>query len=126
VETAAWDAFAKASEAPLVELLGGEPRAIPAYASLRSMRPAAAAAEALRRVRALDEEGLAWIEEPTLAEDYAGHATIAAAARTPIQLGESWWGPGDMEKSIAAGASDHVTLDAMRLEPAHPAACARG
>jgi mandelate racemase len=168
VEMAAWDACAKARGVPLVELLGGEPRPIPAYASLRSMRPGAAAQEAgeaishgftavklkvgggtlaqdleaihavreaigeqaelmvdynqslsveeaLRRVRALDEEGLAWIEEPTRAEDYAGHATIAAAARTPIQLGENWWGPSDMDKSIAANASDHVTLDVMKL-----------
>lgn len=71
--------------------------------------------EALERVRALDGEGLAWIEEPTRADDYRGHATIAAAARTPIQLGENWWGPEDMEKSVAAGASDHVTLDVMKL-----------
>jgi mandelate racemase len=70
---------------------------------------------ALERVPALDDERLTWIEEPTRADDYRGHATIAAAARTPIQLGESWWGPEDMEKSIAAGASDHVTFDVMKL-----------
>ncbi len=71
--------------------------------------------QALERVRALDGEGLAWIEEPTRADDYVGHAAIAAAARTQVQLGESWWGPEDMEKSVAAGASDHVTLDVMKL-----------
>jgi mandelate racemase len=71
--------------------------------------------EALDRVRALDSDGLHWIEEPTRADDYQGHARIAAAARTAIQLGENWWGPHEMEKSIAARASDHVTLDAMKL-----------
>jgi mandelate racemase len=71
--------------------------------------------EALERARALDDEGVHWIEEPTRADDYAGHARIAAAARTPIQLGESWWGVHDMEKSVAARASDHVTLDAMKI-----------
>jgi mandelate racemase len=71
--------------------------------------------EALARVPALDEKGLTWIEEPTRADDYRGHARIAAAARTAIQLGENGWGVGDMEKSIAAGASDHVTLDVMKL-----------
>jgi mandelate racemase len=164
VDMALWDAVAKARGVPLVTALGGEPRPIPAYASLRSMRPESAAAEAeellargftglklkvaagaeldaiaavravagdvdlmvdynqsltvdaaLERVRVLDGEGLAWIEEPTRGDDFAGHARIAAAARTPIQLGESWWGTYDMEKSIAAGASDHVTLDAMKI-----------
>jgi mandelate racemase len=72
-------------------------------------------AEALVRVRMLDEEGLYWIEEPTRADDFEGHALIAAAATTPIQLGENWWGPHDMEKSIASRASDHATLDVMKL-----------
>ncbi len=31
-------------------------------------------AEAIRRIQALDDEGLYWIEEPTLADDYAGYA----------------------------------------------------
>jgi mandelate racemase len=30
--------------------------------------------EALERVRVLDREGIAWIEEPTRADDYSGHA----------------------------------------------------
>jgi mandelate racemase len=71
--------------------------------------------EALARVRALDEQGLHWIEEPTRADDFAGHARIAAAADTAIQLGENWWGPHDMEKSVDARASDHAMLDAMRI-----------
>jgi mandelate racemase len=73
------------------------------------------APEALDRIRGLDDEGLVWIEEPTRADDYRGHAEIAAAARTPIQLGENWWGPADMENAIAAGACDHATLDVMKL-----------
>ena len=31
-------------------------------------------AEAVERLRVLDDEGLTWVEEPTLAHDYAGHA----------------------------------------------------
>jgi mandelate racemase len=71
--------------------------------------------EALDRLAWLDELGLYWIEEPTRADDYAGHARIAAMAETPIQLGENWWGPHDMEKSLVAGASDHVMLDAQKI-----------
>lgn len=168
IDMALWDALAKASGVPLVTLLGGAPKPIPAYASLRTMSPAGAAAEAeelvalgfdaikvkigrddlaadletirsvraaiglharlmvdynqslsvdeaIERARALDREGLYWIEEPTRADDFAGHARIAAAAETPIQLGENWWGPHDMEKSLAAHASDHVMLDVMKL-----------
>jgi mandelate racemase len=71
--------------------------------------------EAILRGRMLDDEGLYWIEEPTRADDFAGHARIAAAARTPIQLGENWWGAHDMEKSVAAAASDHAMFDAMKI-----------
>jgi mandelate racemase len=71
--------------------------------------------EAIERARALDHEGLYWIEEPTRADDFAGHARIAESAATPVQLGENWWGPDDMAKSIAARASDHVMLDVMKI-----------
>ncbi|BCJ47376.1 mandelate racemase [Actinoplanes ianthinogenes] len=71
--------------------------------------------EAIERVRALDHENLYWIEEPTRAEDFAGHARIAEAAVTPIQLGENWWGARDLAKSIAVRASDHVMLDVMKI-----------
>jgi mandelate racemase len=165
IDMALWDARARAAGVPLVTLLGGKPRPIPAYASLRTMDPTSAAAEAeewlgrgftalklkvgpsgdldairavrsaagdrvrlmvdynqslgvpdaLDRVRALDELGLHWIEEPTRADDYAGHARIAEAADTPIQLGENWWGSHDLEKSIAAAASDHAMFNVMRI-----------
>ncbi len=71
--------------------------------------------EAIRRIRLLDEEGLHWIEEPTIAEDFAGHAKIAEAASTPIQIGENWWGVADMAKSVAGAASDLAMLDAMKI-----------
>jgi mandelate racemase len=71
--------------------------------------------EAIRRGRVLDEEGVGWIEEPTTADDFAGHARIAREVATPIQLGENWWGTHDMAKSLAAGASDEVMVDAMKI-----------
>jgi mandelate racemase len=71
--------------------------------------------EAIARARALDSAGLVWIEEPTTADDYDGHARIAAAADTPIQIGENMWGPTDLAKAIAAGASDHIMLDVMKI-----------
>jgi mandelate racemase len=71
--------------------------------------------EACDRLRALDEEGLTWIEEPTRADDFAGHAHIAAATKTAIQLGENCWGPHDIAKAIEANACDHLMFDAMKI-----------
>lgn len=72
-------------------------------------------AEAIKRVQALDNEGLYWIEEPTRADDFPGHAQIRRKAGMAIQLGENWWGPHDMAKSVAAGASDYAMPDAGRI-----------
>lgn len=72
-------------------------------------------AEASRRATALEEEGLYWIEEPTRADDYSGHAQIRRDTKTPIQIGENWWGPHDAAKSLEAGASDYVMPDAMKI-----------
>jgi mandelate racemase len=71
--------------------------------------------EAIKRIKALDDEGLYWIEEPTLADDYAGHARIRSKAKTSIQIGENWWGPHEMAKCAAAGASDFGMPDAMKI-----------
>lgn len=71
--------------------------------------------EAIQRLRVLDGEGLTWVEEPTLAHDYAGHAFIAREAKTPIQCGENWWGTLDMQHAIDAQASDFMMPDAMKI-----------
>ena len=71
--------------------------------------------EAVKRLRVLDAEGLTWVEEPTLAHDYAGHAQIARESRTPIQSGENWWGTTDLKHAIEAHASDFVMPDIMKI-----------
>ena len=70
--------------------------------------------QATQRLARLDAEGLAWVEEPVLAEDYAGMAAVARAAHTPIQAGENWWGPLEFSKAIAAGATDCLMPDVMK------------
>ena len=72
-------------------------------------------AEAVKRIRALDEFALTWVEEPTLAHDYAGHARIAKEVETPIQCGENWWGPLDLRQAVEAGASDVVMPEVMKI-----------
>jgi mandelate racemase len=71
-------------------------------------------AEAVERLRHVDDLGLTWIEEPTLAHDFEGHARIARETRTPIQCGENWWGPLDFRRAIDAHASDFVMLEVMK------------
>src|SRR5712691_4234519 len=72
-------------------------------------------AEAVQRLRVLDDEGLTWVEEPTLAHDYIGHAMIAREAKTPIQCGENWWGALDMQHAIDTHASDFMMPDVMKI-----------
>jgi mandelate racemase len=71
--------------------------------------------EAGRRAARLERFDLTWIEEPVAAEDLQGHARVRSASRIPIQTGENWWFPRDMQKAIAAAASDFVMLDAMKI-----------
>ena len=72
-------------------------------------------AEACRRIERLQEFDLHWVEEPVAAEDLQGHARVRAASRTPVQTGENWWFPRDMQKAITAGASDFVMPDIMKI-----------
>jgi mandelate racemase len=72
-------------------------------------------ADAIRRCHMLDGEGLLWIEEPVRHDDYAGFARIAAATRTPIQIGENFDGAFAMQIALAHRASDFVMPDVQRI-----------
>src|SRR5581483_4009338 len=48
------------------------------------------APEAIRRAQALEAEEIYWIEEPVLADDFAGHAEVRAKTSIAIQTGENW------------------------------------
>jgi mandelate racemase len=71
--------------------------------------------EAIRRGRALDGEGIAWIEEPVRADDFQGAAAVAAQVSTPIQIGENFNGPYEMELALSLGASDLVMPDPQQI-----------
>jgi len=169
-DVACWDALALAAGKPLVALLGGKGRPIPAYNSngLGLMAPSAAAdeaekllergfravklrlgnttleadlaalravrkrlpddvklmvdfnqaltlEEALRRGRAIDGEGIFWIEEPIRHDDYRGCAALARELATPVQIGENFSLPGQMAEALAAGACDCVMPDLERI-----------
>jgi mandelate racemase len=76
---------------------------------------ALAPVEAVRRGRALDGEGVYWIEEPIRHDDYAGSAWVARELATPVQIGENFDGVPAMEKALAARASDYVMPDLGRI-----------
>ena len=60
--------------------------------------------DAIERGRMLEDEGLAWIEEPIRHDDYAGCARIAAALRTPVQIGENLLNTFELIKALDARA----------------------
>jgi mandelate racemase len=72
--------------------------------------------EAMIRGAALDTAGgLAWIEEPIRADDFTGAQQLAYHWNTPLMLGESFWGPGEMMSALATRACDRVMPDLMRI-----------
>ncbi|MCX7312346.1 MAG: mandelate racemase [Alphaproteobacteria bacterium] len=169
-DIACWDALAVAADTPLVRLLGGEPRRIPAYNSCGlGLMPADALAdeagkllergfravklrlgyptlaedmaavhavkqripadvalmvdynqalsveEAVVRGRALDREGIAWLEEPIRHDDYNGAALLRRELSVSVQIGENFSLAAGMEKALDANACDLVMPDLERI-----------
>jgi mandelate racemase len=72
-------------------------------------------AEASRRIARLAPYDLHWIEEPVAAENLAGHAEVRETSPISIQSGENWWFPRGFAEAIAAGASDFIMPDLMKV-----------
>jgi len=72
-------------------------------------------AEALHRCHMIDDLGLAWIEEPIVYDDLDGHARLAAELKTPLQIGENFYGPRELLKALQRKACDLVMPDFMRI-----------
>jgi len=71
--------------------------------------------EALRRLRALAAEGIAWLEEPIRHDDLEGNAKISAASTIPLQLGENFNGVEAMAAALRAQACRLVMPDLARI-----------
>src|SRR5467141_2258904 len=72
-------------------------------------------AQALERGRALDQEGIYWLEEPIRHDDYAGYATLVRELKTPIQIGENFSESSAMAAALAAGADEYVMANLERI-----------
>jgi mandelate racemase len=71
--------------------------------------------DALRRCHALDEQGLYWLEEPIAYTNLSGCAQLARELKTPIQIGENFYGPRALYDAIRFEACDYVMPDLMRI-----------
>ena len=71
--------------------------------------------EALGRCRAIDGEGIYWIEEPIRHDDFRGCAELARELSTPVQIGENFSLPEQMAEALATGACDFVMPDLERI-----------
>jgi mandelate racemase len=71
--------------------------------------------EALERCHAIDDLGLAWIEEPIVYDNLEGCARLAADLKTPVQLGENFYGPRALYTALQMKACDYVMPDFMRI-----------
>ena len=71
--------------------------------------------DALHRCHALDDQGLYWFEEPTTYNNLEGYAQLTRELRTPVQLGENFWGPRELFRAIEMRAGDYVMPDFMRI-----------
>lgn len=71
--------------------------------------------DAIRRCHALDGLGLYWFEEPTTYNNLEGYAQLARELRTPLQLGENFYGPRELYRAITMHAGDYMMPDMMRI-----------
>ena len=71
--------------------------------------------EALQRCHAIDDFGLDWLEEPIVYDNLDGYVRLAAELKTPIQIGENFYGPRDLHQAVHRKACDYVMPDFMRI-----------
>jgi mandelate racemase len=71
--------------------------------------------DALVRCHALDDQELYWFEEPIAYDNLPGYIQLTRELKTPVQLGENFYGPRSLYHAILAGAGDYVMPDLMRI-----------
>ena len=71
--------------------------------------------EALKRCHMIDDLDLEWIEEPIVYDNLDGYMQLTAELKTPIQLGENFYGPRDLYRALQSKACDYVMPDFMRI-----------
>ena len=65
--------------------------------------------------RRLEDLGLTWLEDVTVADDFAGLARISDALATPVAGGEYVWGIAPFRHMLEARSVDIVMIDLVRV-----------
>jgi L-alanine-DL-glutamate epimerase-like enolase superfamily enzyme len=65
--------------------------------------------------RRLEEFNLGWLEDVTMADDFAGLARVAAALSTPVTGGEYLWGITPFRHMLESHSVDIVMIDLVRV-----------
>jgi len=65
--------------------------------------------------RRLEDLNLAWLEDVTIADDFAGLARVTAALKTPITGGEYLWGITPFRQMLERHSVDIVMIDLVRV-----------
>ncbi|HZL32015.1 MAG TPA: mandelate racemase/muconate lactonizing enzyme family protein [Pseudolabrys sp.] len=63
----------------------------------------------------IEDVGLGWIEDPSVANDYQGLAQIAAALSTPVCAGEYVWGIEPFRQLMTHRSVDIAMIDLLRV-----------
>jgi len=71
---------------------------------------------AIRRAKAFEEMGVAWLEEPMGNDDPKGYAALRAASSIRIAYGERESTPSAVKKIVDTGTVDVIGLDPGRIE----------
>jgi L-alanine-DL-glutamate epimerase-like enolase superfamily enzyme len=71
---------------------------------------------AVRRARAFEERGVAWLEEPLGNDDPEGYLALRAASGIRIAYGEREWNAIGVQRIIKTGTVDVIGLDPGRVE----------
>ncbi|MFW6174336.1 MAG: mandelate racemase/muconate lactonizing enzyme family protein [Chloroflexota bacterium] len=73
------------------------------------------AKQAIRMARVFEQYGVAWFEEPVLADDIEGLARIAAAIDIPVATGEHEYTKYGFKELVSRGGADIVQPDVGRV-----------
>ena len=72
-------------------------------------------AEATRRACVLEENAIAWFEEPLPADDVMEHVRLAASTSVPIAVGESLYSISQFKDYLTLGGASIVQVDVARI-----------
>jgi L-talarate/galactarate dehydratase len=71
--------------------------------------------DAISILSRIEDVGLGWIEDPTVANDYKGLAAITAALHTPICAGERVYGIEPFQQLMTHRSADIMMIDLLRV-----------